>query len=257
MTLVCPICQLPLKRSEHSAVCENRHCFDYAKSGYLNLAINEKSNDHGDNPAMVKARISFLESGCYLPLKDALQKVSESFQPETALDLGCGEGWYTRGLSGKDKYGIDLSRDALKHAAKTDPDTQYILSSIFHLPFSGESADLIVTCFAPAATDEILRVLKSGGHFIYVTPGPHHLYELKQVLYETPYLNQEKELISDLKKIDTVLVTAKFEVNNEQLMNLFEMTPYAYHTGIEGIEKLRHLNCLSLSEEFTITVFEK
>ncbi|NCB33316.1 MAG: hypothetical protein EOM64_05465 [Erysipelotrichia bacterium] len=70
-------------------------------------------------------------------------------------------------------------------------------------------------------------------------------------------MNREKELITNLKKVSTDTVTSQFKADSEQLMNLFQMTPYAYHTGNAGIEKLRQLNCLSLTEEFNITVFEK
>ena len=37
------------------------------------------------------------------------------------------------------------------------------------------------------------RVLKPGGYFLYVVPGADHLWELKQILYDVPYPNEEKE----------------------------------------------------------------
>ena len=43
------------------------------------------------------------------------------------------------------------------------------------------------------AIDEFRRVLKPGGHFLYVVPGADHLWELKRVLYDAPYPNEEKE----------------------------------------------------------------
>ncbi|MCH4266548.1 MAG: methyltransferase domain-containing protein [Solobacterium sp.] len=257
MTLICPICGAKLNRQDHSAVCENGHCFDYAKSGYLNLAVNEKSADHGDNPAMVKARTAFLEGGYYQPLKEKLQFLSQSINPDITVDLGCGEGYYTSTLAGHEKYGIDLSKDALIHAAKHDHSTQYLLSSIFHLPIAEECCSLAVTCFAPAACEELQRILKPGGIFLFVTPGAHHLFELKQALYDTPYLNEEKKLDTTLVKLRSESVTASFEANQDQLMNLFQMTPYAYRTGSKGKEKLQQLDHLNLTEEFIISVYQK
>lgn len=32
-------------------------------------------------------------------------------------------------------------------------------------------------------------MLRPGGRLVYVVPGPRHLYQLKQVLYDTPYEN--------------------------------------------------------------------
>jgi len=42
-------------------LCENRHCFDIAKSGYVNLILSNKSL-HGDDKEMITARRTFLNS---------------------------------------------------------------------------------------------------------------------------------------------------------------------------------------------------
>lgn len=67
------------------------------------------------------------------------------------------------------------------------------MASCYHLPFADETADLLLDCFSPLAIDEFRRVLKPGGHFLYVVPGADHLWELKRVLYDAPYPNEEKE----------------------------------------------------------------
>lgn len=183
MKLICPICKTKFNRIARELVCENNHHFDFAKQGYINLYRSNKPL-HGDNNEMVKARTAFLEKGVYAFLKEHLVNLNTKFHPEVFVDLGCGEGYYTDGFIAQEKYGFDLSKDALKHASKNDKSTQYVVSSIFHLPIEDESCDVAVTCFAPAATEELQRILKPGGKFIFVTPGPKHLFEMKAVLYD-------------------------------------------------------------------------
>lgn len=254
MDIICPVCGRPLKKVNQSAVCENHHCFDYAKSGYLNLFRSGKK-DHGDNTGMVKARTAFLESGAYAFLKNTLVNYTDS--NKILADLACGEGYYTSGLNGLEKYGIDLSKEALIHAAKTDKSTQYILASIFRLPFADESVDTVVTCFAPFAKDETERILKKGGTFVFVTPGEMHLYELKEVLYEHPYRNITKDLSTSLTLIETNTITETKTMAHDTLRSLFAMTPYAYKTGRDGAAKLAEIEQMDITCSFVIRVYRK
>lgn len=235
--------------------CENHHCFDLAKSGYVNLS--RASSKGGDNKEMVHARSTFLERGYYAPLKDELQKLTQTLCLKTLADLGCGEGYYTRSLSAEEKYGFDMSKEALIHACKKDCETQYVLASIFHLPLSDESMDGMLTCFAPFAKEEVERILKPEGHFIFVSPGPHHLYELKEALYEKPYLNKVDELNTVLTKEKEYTVKSTFLCESSDLLALFHMTPYAYKTGMEGKERLEKINQLSLTMEMVIRIYKK
>jgi 23S rRNA (guanine745-N1)-methyltransferase len=256
MKILCPVCHEPLRINDHAAVCRNHHSFDLARSGYLNLYRSNRKG-HGDNKEMVQARTAFLESGAYAFLRDELVEISAGMPHDHVLDLACGEGYYTRALPGTEKIGIDLSKDALKHAAGRDPETAYVLASIFDVPVSSESTDVILTCFAPLAAQEITRLLKPGGHFIFVSPGPYHLYEMKKVLYEHPYLNEVKDIDHFLPLMDEKTITASFTPDHETLAALFHMTPYAYKTGEEGMKRLAETEELTITAEFLIRIYEK
>jgi hypothetical protein len=109
--LICPLCHETLLQnaqqhnSEHEEVqhsnpvwrCINKHSFDLAREGYLNLHLvqHKKSKDPGDNPEMVKARRSFLHAEYYHPLRDAVVELLTPLQVTSLLDIGCGEGYYT------------------------------------------------------------------------------------------------------------------------------------------------------------------
>ena len=84
-------------------------------------------------------------------------------------------------------------KSILRLAAKREKQVEFAVASCYHLPFADETADLLLDCFSPLAIDEFRRVLKPGGHFLYVVPGADHLWELKRVLYDAPYPNEEKK----------------------------------------------------------------
>ncbi len=254
MSLICPVCGKPLNHEDHSARCENRHSFDYARSGYLNLLRAQKTGQ-GDNAEMVRARTLFLNTGAYAFLKQALVEELCLEPVSVFADLGCGEGYYTSGCPGEEKYGFDLSKAAITAASRSDHTTQYVIASIFHLPLPDQCADAAMTCFAPAAGNEVLRILKPGGRFVFVQPAAKHLYELKQLLYETPYENDETAPDLPLQQEKERIITQSFRADHASLLNLFQMTPYAYRTGKRGIERLSSVDSLTITASFLIRVY--
>jgi len=234
----------------------NNHHFDYARSGYLNLMISQKKN-HGDNADMSKARISFLNTGAYAFLREKLSALTMRYGSSCIADLGCGNGYYTSALVAEEKYGFDLSKDALKYAAKHDPSTNYIVSSIFNVPLADRCTDTILTCFAPTASSEIDRLLADNGYFIYVSPGPLHLMEFKEALYDKAYQNIVKRQDVPLHFVDQIEIENRFRADQETLKNLFMMTPYAFHTGIDDVKKLDQIQQLDITAQFVIQIYQK
>ena len=95
----CPICAASMQHEEHSLHCLNGHCFDLAKSGYVNLLpVQQKhTKQPGDNLQMVRARRDFLQAGYYQPFQQALCAMVVQAMPQQGilLDAGCGDGYYT------------------------------------------------------------------------------------------------------------------------------------------------------------------
>jgi 23S rRNA (guanine745-N1)-methyltransferase len=56
-----------------TAACPNKHAFDRARSGYLNLLLSNRkqSAEPGDSPAMLQSRRAFLQGGFYDRMADA------------------------------------------------------------------------------------------------------------------------------------------------------------------------------------------
>ncbi|MEG2456165.1 MAG: methyltransferase domain-containing protein, partial [Oscillospiraceae bacterium] len=251
--------------------CPAGHCYDIAREGYVHLlpANQKHSKDPGDDRAMVQGRTRFLEEGYYAPLRDALCRLAlestESYP--RVLDAGCGEGYYTAGiaeaLTAADRHpqiaGIDLSKSALRHAARRTNAAEFAVSSVYRLPVANGTIDLIVNCFSPLAAEEFLRVLRPGGRFLYVVPAPRHLWQMKEILYETPYENPLCD--SDYQGFSLLTVT---EVNAQihlasraAIGDLFQMTPYFWKTPKEGAQRLLALDDLETEIAFRVLTFEK
>ena len=172
--LRCPLCHSPLSTKQRSASCEGGHSFDRAREGYLNLlpVQHKHSLTPGDDVAMVGARADFLEAGYYEPLRQALVASLSLLRPNLLLDIGCGEGWYTTALSrmAANTVALDISKHAIKRAAKRDRSITWIVASSADLPLPDTSVDAISATFSPLDTAEASRVLKPGGSVFVTAP---------------------------------------------------------------------------------------
>ena len=265
----CPLCTSPLERETDRWSCPAGHSFDRASAGYVHLlpANQKHSKDPGDDKAMVAARSAFLEKGYYQPLREALcQSVTEyaaSLPAPVVLDSGCGEGYYTAGLSQTLPRariaGVDLSKAALRRAAKRVPEGEFAVASVYRLPLAGGSTDVLTNIFSPLAIDEFARVFRPGGLFCYAVPSPRHLWQMKEVLYKEPYENPVKR--EDYpgfvwREVREIRYTAALDAGAD-IMALFHMTPYAWKTPKEGIARLEALDRLSCEIGFDLHLYQK
>ncbi len=262
--LRCPVCQEKIeKNNEKTYACKNRHSFDISKKGYVNfLLCNQmRSKLPGDNKLMVDAREKFLQKGYYSQFLEALKNIVDIFQPTIVLDAGCGEGYYTNGIYQNNRkiVGIDISKYALQKAAPKNKDITFIAASLFNLPIGDSEADLLFSLFAPYAGNEFYRVLKKGGIMILGIPGADHLFELKSVIYDTPYQNQVKEYeLEHFTFLESKKIHTKIELQNrEDILNLFQMTPYYYRTRKEDIEKINSLEQFEVTISFELLIYKK
>lgn len=267
----CPVCGRPLLREERAYRCEAGHCYDLAKEGYAYLLPpNQKhSAAPGDDKAMAAARRNFLSRGYYEPLLNTIcnRILPLSAENSVILDAGCGEGYYTSGIcqaltaDGKTPRmaGIDISKFILRLAARREKQVEFAVASCYHLPFADGGADILLDCFSPLAIDEFRRVLRPGGHFLYVVPGAHHLWELKQVLYDAPYLNEEKETpYAGFAYEEIVPVDFTLHLESQaDIQALFRMTPYCWKTPKSGVERLAALDTLDCAASFRLHIFKK
>lgn len=252
--MICPICKKRLFKIENSYKCENNHSFDISKQGYINLLLNSKNS--GDNKEMIQSRYEFLKKGYFDILLDSLCEIINSLNINNILDVGCGEGFYDRGIKQKtnvDIIGIDISKEACLKASKLSKDIMYIVSGMNHIPFENNEFDLLLNIFAPHDEQEFTRVCNK--YILKVIPNSNHLIELKELLYDSVIIKDEKKLsFTQFKEVLCKHVT--YNVIVDDLFELFKMTPYFYKTKYDNeiFEKNKNLK---ITCDFSILLYKK
>lgn len=269
MLFVCPKCKGKLNITASGATCDLGHSYDRSKKGYFNLFLTNKGGVHGDNKIMVEARRAFLDSEFYKPLAVSVANTVSELVPEkgTVLDIGCGEGYYTDYIERavRQRYGesfvsgFDISKSAVTRAVRRNPLMNIAVAGAYDMPIADESIDVAVNLFAPLAVGEIVRALRPNGYFVMTIPGSEHLFGLKEKLYEHPYLNVVKEpQLEGLLLVDEKRISYKLSLDrNDDIRNLFFMTPYAYRTPKEACELIERLPKLETTVEFITFIYKK
>lgn len=264
--LLCPVCKQPLVSNGGTAVCADGHCFNRAKEGYLNLLRSSRpGNSMGDPKAAARSRRDFLNAGYYGVLRealvDAVKQEVDGHGAGALLDICCGEGYYTSalgGIEGVEAYGFDLSKEMVRLAAKRGG-ASYFVANMKDIPLSDGSCSIGTCLFAPFCEQETARVLKPGGALFVVVPGERHLWGLKEVLYQTPYANDEALPPTQILQLEEVQkVGATIELDGpEAIEAVFQMTPYYYRTPIEDRAKLSALQSLDTRIEFVVARYRR
>lgn len=273
--LSCPVCKGLLKQNERSFKCKKGHSFDLSASGYLHLLPANKMNSKlpGDNKLMVNARRNFLQKGYYHAISDKLNEVicaelkKSNKKENLVLDIGCGEGYYTSRLNqaiSENKIlaevcGMDISKLAINAAAKSCKDVKWAVASSFDLPVAENSCDVLVNMFAPICMEEFSRVLKKNGILVFAVSSTKHLWELKEAIYDEPYENKKED-----HQYDGFTFEAKHKVQDmihlptqEDISNLFTMTPYYYKSSVKTSERVAALEKLDTQIDVDILVYRK
>lgn len=260
--MICPKCFKKLTKINKSFICNNNHTYDISKEGYINLLLSK--TNAGDNRELIEGRINFLNKNFYKPLADEIISILINrfkTNPFKLCDCGCGIGYYSKlfqkNLSNIELVGTDISKDAIKYAAKNDKTSTYIVSSNQKIPFENNYFDCLIHIFSPTFEKEAYRLLQKEGFLIIVSPGKEHLYELKQQLYSDPYYNKIEDNKCNLfSNILTKNLKYKINVTCDDFHNLIKMTPYYYKTKKEDINKIIFEDSLSITIDFIIHVFK-
>lgn len=253
MHFQCPLDGQSLSANQNVLQCPNGHSFDLAKEGYYNLLLVQQkaSLNPGDSKEMVEARRRFLNAGYFDLIADKLVEYVQSLATEAnglrILDAGCGEGYYLghlrKALPDADMAGIDISKWAVKAAAKSHKKIAWAVASNKQLPFAKKSLDMVLCLFGFPFWESFHSVLAEDGYLLLVDPAPDHLWELREVIYD-------KVRTNDLSHIDGALAVGFSVVNeaaltfsitleqNAAIQDLLAMTPHGYRITAEARERL-------------------
>ncbi|MEH3411057.1 23S rRNA (guanine(745)-N(1))-methyltransferase [Phytobacter diazotrophicus] len=269
MPFCCPLCHAPLTRSEHSFSCPQRHQFDIAKEGYVNLlpVQHKRSRDPGDSAEMMQARRAFLDAGHYQPLRDVIALQLQTRLPaqaEAILDIGCGEGYYTQSFAEVAQrkeartFGLDVSKAAIRAAAKRYPEVMFCVASSHRLPFQNDSIDAVVRIYAPCKAEELVRVVKPGGWVITAAPGPRHLMELKELIYREVQLHApDNGEIEGFRVVEQQSLSYQMELTGAEAVALLQMTPFAWRAKPDVRETLAAKARFNCQTDFTLHCLQR
>lgn len=276
---ICPVCKASLVLSGKQWQCENRHSYDSAKSGYVNLLLANQKNrpEPGDNKEMLSARRAFLEAGHFHSLVESLVETllekqaafisqPSQQQPLVLHDLGCGEGYYLAGISALlhesgvavSGTGNDISRTAIDMAARKYPELQFAVAGNFKIPVASNSQNVLLQIFAPASAGEVHRILSTGGLWVQVTPGPDHLSRLRAALYEKPSTHDTNTAIPEGFELlhETGLQFDLHLPDLEIRKALLTMTPYYWRVKQDAMDSVLE-EMVELCADFSIRVLKK
>ena len=265
MELICPICGEQLHIRDKSCLCPNRHSFDIARQGYVNLlTVQQKhSLNPGDTREQVLSRRTFLEAGYYAPILETLIETARNLGiTGPILDVGCGEGYYSSRLAdalGADLLGLDISKEAVRCAAAKYKNHRWVCATAAHIPVPDGSAKLITSLFALTLPEEFKRILSDDGYYFQVLAAEDHLLGLKSVIY--PELkHKQKDTVPELSGFElvrSVPIRFTFTVEGEQVQNLFSMTPHVFRIGKEGAQRLANTQRLTDTASAVLNVYRK
>lgn len=275
----CPLCQQALLHLPGMLQCENKHCFDIAKEGYINLlpVHKKRSQNPGDSTEMIRSRQRFLDAAYYQALskklKDLIEKHlhtdGDNAEAKQVLDIGCGEGYYLAQLiqstaennpSPFTLSACDIAKPAARLAAKRVKSASICVASAYDLPYFDQQFDLIYSVFSPFSIEENFRILKPGGIFIAVGPGEHHLQALAEQIYEQAQTHK-----GNFNEIDTAerftciakeSLRYEIHVQHPHIPDLLTMTPYYWSCSEEKKAKLYAQTTLSTELEFDLRVYQ-
>ena len=263
MELICPICGEKLNRADKSYVCPNRHSFDVARQGYVNLlTVQQKhSLNPGDTREQVLSRRAFLEAGFYAPILNTLIETAKELGiTGPILDVGCGEGYYSAQLAqalDAELVGFDISKEAVRCAAAKYKGHTWLTATASHIPVESGSAQLVTSLFALTLPEEFARVLADGGYYFQVLAAQDHLLGLKCIIYPELKL-KEKDSVPDLpgfELVKSIPIRFSFTVEGEQKQNLLSMTPHVFRIGKEGAERLKNTQTLTDTASCVLNVY--
>jgi 23S rRNA (guanine745-N1)-methyltransferase len=262
--LACPICRAPLTRASAVLVCAQRHTFDVAREGYVNLfpAHHRQSRRPGDDERMVAARRRFLDAGHFAPLRvELVATLTQACERDigSAVDLGCGEGYFTDAVASvaSNTYGIDVSKAAIRAAARRYPSTTFAVASSRRLPLVDGSFDAATAILAPIDPD-VLRVLANDGVVVRVSPGPDHLRALRDLAYSQA--RSHRRAMTQLPGVEHVSerrVRFTFDTDRNARADLIAMTPMLHRTREDQRERALAPERLTIEAGFWIDVFRK
>lgn len=233
--LRCPVCGAAFSRVQNALRCENGHTFDPSRKGYVNLLPNAKPSHY--EAALFEARRRVLEAGFYDGVIETIRRAI----PDTAavlLDAGCGDGTFTKALSGGVTVGLDSSKDAIALAARGGNPVLWTVGDLTRIPLRDGTVDVILNLFSPAHYAEFRRVLRADGVLLKLVPQSGYLKEIRALIGQAAYSNDAvvSHLLEQFRLLDRIRYTETFALEPLQARDFLAMTPLTFDVPADALD---------------------
>ncbi|HHT65283.1 MAG TPA: methyltransferase domain-containing protein [Clostridiales bacterium] len=267
----CPLCSSKMDMiGEKSLVCLKNHCFDLARSGYVNFFTRPVKTEY--DQAMFHSRSIISKYGFFDSMLDTITDIigntihHSSLGRTVMLDAGCGEGSHLHQVMEKlhlktqrkfTGVGMDLSKEGIQMASKQYPDCIFCVGDLTRSPFMDEKFDVIINILSPSNYGEFKRLITKDGLLIKVIPGKEYLKELREALYHKTdkqrYSNEKvrRHFNDHFNLIVSQQVYYNKAMDEETLAHLIKMTPLSWSAAEREINKAIHA-IKNITVDFTI-----
>src|SRR5262249_32574659 len=137
-------CRLDFTASGGALACSNRHSFDIARSGYVNLLAGRRRlpAGGGDSAVQLRHRAAFLDAGHFDAIGETIAHHARRVTAATAdncwrvLDIGCGTGHHLGKVAAVLNapvvgLGLDISAEAGRQAARRWPGLAFAIADVW------------------------------------------------------------------------------------------------------------------------------
>jgi 23S rRNA (guanine745-N1)-methyltransferase len=271
----CPVCKEQMQMIHlQSLVCSNRHCFDIAKQGYINLFY--RANKTKYEKKIFECRRIISRSGFFDPLYAVVSGIIinqlRNNESASILDAGCGEGSHLINIQEQIfqkrsnpllAVGIDISKEGVGIAAAEYSNAAWCVADIANCPFANHRFNFILNILSPANYSEFQRMVAVDGMVIKVIPEQGYLKELREIFYE----GSEKHAYSNeltlnhfkqqFKETDVKCIRYQVNLSEPLIEPLIGMTPLSWGTSRERLQKVQEMNLQQVTMDFKILVGKK
>jgi len=269
----CPICSTSMEIIDlKSFVCMNKHTFDIAKQGYVNVMTYSPSTKY--DKELFESRKTIIDEGFFEPLHKTMSELinhGAGLEGKTLkiLDAGCGDGSHlvrineaicSSSNAGVIGIGIDIAKEGIMVAAKNYANMIWCVADLTHSPFKSNTFDVVLNILSPANYNEFRRLLNGSDIVIKVVPQSDYLKELRETLLtrrkKQAYSNEKvmKRFEENFKTIEKLRLRYKKSLTHSFIRPLIRMTPLSWAATEEKIQSLFNSNLNEITIDLEIVV---